>query len=62
MNSKLWFEEPDELVSAEEFKYCNDCPGPNGCITRCGIEEYKKANNNVAEQRGETPEQLVGLV
>lgn len=44
----------------QEFVHCDDCPNPSGCITRCGIQEFHKENINVAEQRGETPEQLWG--
>jgi len=43
-----------------EFVPCDDCTNPDGCITRCGIQEFLNENKNVAEQRGETPEQLWG--
>jgi hypothetical protein len=44
----------------QEFTPCEDCTNPNGCLTACGIKEFIKENSNVAELRGETPEQLYG--
>ena len=61
MSNRIWFEEPESLLD-QEFDHCEDCPQPNGCVTRCGIKEYMKQNKNVAEQRGETPEQLWGEI
>ena len=49
-----------EYMNQQEFVHCDDCPNPNGCVTRCGIQEYMNENKNVAEQRGETPKQLWG--
>ena len=53
MSNRQWFEEPEEFISV-----CDDCPNPNGCITRCGIQEYFTENQDVAYQRSETPMQL----
>lgn len=47
-------------MTEQDFVPCDDCPNPSGCVTRCGIEQFFKENTNVAEQRGETPEQLWG--
>lgn len=47
-------------MEEQEFVPCDDCPNPSGCLTRCGIQEYISENTNIAEQRGETPEQLWG--
>ena len=44
----------------EEFVPCDDCVDPNGCLTLCYIQEYIKENKNIAEQRGETQQQLWG--
>ena len=43
-------------MEEKDFVPCDDCPNPESCITRCGIQEY--ISENVAEQRGETPEEL----
>lgn len=48
------------MQEEKEFTVCEDCPNPNGCLTRCGIREYWLEHTNIAEQRGETPKQLWG--
>ena len=49
-----------DSMEEQDFVPCDDCPNPSGCLTRCGIQEYISENTNIAEQRGETPEQLWG--
>jgi hypothetical protein len=49
-------------MNEQEFVPCDDCTNPDGCITRCGIQDYLNENKNVAYQRGETLEQLAGDV
>lgn len=47
-------------MKEQEFVPCDDCVNPSGCLTRCAIQEYIVTNSDIAEQRGETPEQLWG--
>lgn len=44
----------------EDFTPCEDCVQPDGCLSRCSIQEYIKENTDIAFQRGETPKQLWG--
>lgn len=55
MSNRTWFEEPSEPLAP-----CEDCVDPGGCLTQCYIQRYLKENGNVAQDRGETPEQLWG--
>ena len=47
-------------MNEQNFVPCDDCLNPDGCLTICGIQEYIKENTDVATQRGENINQLVG--
>ena len=51
---------PQVIESDDEFIPCTHCMEPDYCKHRCKIDEYWFENTNIAEQRGETPEQLLG--
>lgn len=46
-------------MTNQDFVPCDECPNSDGCLTRCKIQEYINENNNIAVQRGETPDQLL---
>lgn len=41
-----------------EFKPCEDCVNPSGCLTYCQIQDY--LSQDTAKIRCETPEQMEG--
>jgi hypothetical protein len=44
----------------EEFVHCTECGDIEQCHDICAIYEAWKSDTSIAEQRGETPEQLWG--
>ena len=47
-------------MKQEEFVHCTECQDIDQCYDVCGIHEAWLKDTNIAEQRGETPEQLWG--
>jgi hypothetical protein len=47
-------------MNQEEFVHCTECLNIDHCHDVCHLHEQFVRDTNIAEQRGETPEQLWG--